>query len=74
MKAETELQCPTCSATIKWSQEFPYRPFCSKRCQLVDFGEWANENHKISGSALYEEEFDELMEQPLYEADDYKEQ
>lgn len=50
-----ELQCPTCSTTVYWTEEFPHRPFCSKRCQLIDFGEWANENHRIAGTPLDEE-------------------
>jgi len=25
----------------------PYRPFCSKKCQLIDLGEWANEEKAI---------------------------
>ena len=24
-----------------------YKPFCSKRCKLVDIGTWANEKFKI---------------------------
>ncbi len=48
-KKPLKLECPTCQATVEWSEEFPQRPFCSKRCQLVDFGEWANENHRIPG-------------------------
>ena len=43
------VQCPTCQADVVWGETFPHRPFCSKRCQLVDFGEWANENHRIVG-------------------------
>lgn len=27
--------------------DFPNRPFCSKRCQLIDLGEWAAESHRI---------------------------
>lgn len=51
----TELECPTCSTTVTWSEDFPFRPFCSKRCQLVDFGEWANENHRIKGPSSIDE-------------------
>ena len=25
-----------------------FRPFCSERCQMIDLGDWANENFKIA--------------------------
>lgn len=28
---------------VPWTQESQFRPFCSKRCQLIDLGEWAEE-------------------------------
>ena len=35
----------------------PFRPFCSKRCQLIDLGEWADEEKRIpSNSDLSESE------------------
>jgi len=44
-----KLTCPTCGNKVLWNDEFPYRPFCSKRCQLIDFGEWATEKHSVPG-------------------------
>ena len=44
-----KIYCPTCSEGIEWNEDFPFRPFCSKRCQLIDLGEWAAENHRIEG-------------------------
>ncbi|PHM77789.1 DNA gyrase inhibitor YacG [Xenorhabdus cabanillasii] len=41
------VACPTCGKTIIWGEISPHRPFCSKRCQLIDLGEWANEEKKI---------------------------
>jgi len=52
------MQCPTCQTTVLWTDEFPYRPFCSKRCQLVDFGEWAKENYRMP--ATEKDDFSEL--------------
>lgn len=49
MPEPIELQCPQCKAKVIWNDDFPYRPFCSKRCQLIDFGEWAEEKHRIAG-------------------------
>ncbi|EFM92111.1 hypothetical protein appser6_10190 [Actinobacillus pleuropneumoniae serovar 6 str. Femo] len=31
-----------------WKPESKYRPFCSERCQLIDLGEWANEEKRIA--------------------------
>ena len=43
-----QVNCPGCQKIVHWNEANPYRPFCSKKCQLLDFGEWANENHVIS--------------------------
>lgn len=48
----TLLNCPQCSTQLEWSEEYPHRPFCSKRCQLIDLGQWANEEHKIAGDSV----------------------
>lgn len=42
-----KVDCPTCQKSVAWTDEFPHRPFCSKRCQLIDLGEWAEENHRL---------------------------
>ncbi len=42
-----KVECPTCGNTVVWGQQSPYRPFCSKRCQLIDLGEWADEEKRI---------------------------
>ncbi|SQI42503.1 DNA gyrase inhibitor YacG [Leminorella richardii] len=41
------VKCPTCGKSLEWSEKSPYRPFCSKRCQLIDLGEWADEGKRI---------------------------
>jgi endogenous inhibitor of DNA gyrase (YacG/DUF329 family) len=43
----TEVKCPTCGKTVIWNEQSQFRPFCSKRCQLIDLGEWANEEKRI---------------------------
>ncbi len=45
------VECPTCKKTVEWTESNPFRPFCSERCKLIDLGAWADEQHKISGSA-----------------------
>jgi len=47
-----QVNCPTCETQIIWGPEAEYRPFCSKRCQLIDLGEWANESNRIPESPL----------------------
>jgi endogenous inhibitor of DNA gyrase (YacG/DUF329 family) len=41
------INCPTCQKIVPWTEEQVYRPFCSKKCQMIDFGEWASERHAI---------------------------
>jgi len=43
-----KVSCPTCDKAVVWAEESEYRPFCSERCKLIDLGDWADENHKIS--------------------------
>ncbi len=42
-----EMPCPQCKKNVQWNDDFPHRPFCSKRCQLIDLGDWADEKFKI---------------------------
>nr|WP_136250311.1 DNA gyrase inhibitor YacG [Ningiella ruwaisensis] len=46
-KSATQVTCPTCKSKVIWDAKSPYRPFCSKRCQLIDLGQWANEENAI---------------------------
>lgn len=41
------VNCPTCGKSIVWGEQSPHRPFCCKRCQLIDLGEWADEEKRI---------------------------
>lgn len=42
------IPCPTCKAPLVWDSKNPYRPFCSKRCRLIDLGAWADESYQIA--------------------------
>ena len=46
------INCPTCGKSIEWNDGHKFRPFCCERCKLIDFGEWANENHMIVGESM----------------------
>lgn len=59
-----EVDCPQCGMPVAWGPESTYRPFCSKRCQLLDLGAWADESHRISGeSAMDEADIETLLAQ-----------
>ncbi|MED5411352.1 MAG: DNA gyrase inhibitor YacG [Pseudomonadota bacterium] len=58
------VNCPTCDKEVVWIEESEFRPFCSKRCRLIDFGDWANEKNTIAGDPVYinEDESDEKLQ------------
>ena len=43
------VKCPTCGRSIEWSEQSPFRPFCSERCRVIDLGAWLTEKHAIPG-------------------------
>lgn len=43
----TVVKCPTCERRVEWSDAFPWRPFCSERCRLIDLGAWFSEERGI---------------------------
>ena len=47
LTAPRTVACPTCRKRVEWTQESKWRPFCSDRCKLIDFGAWANESYRI---------------------------
>jgi endogenous inhibitor of DNA gyrase (YacG/DUF329 family) len=40
------MKCPKCKKPVQW-EDNPYRPFCSERCKLIDFGHWADEDYRV---------------------------
>jgi uncharacterized protein len=48
----TTVTCPTCKRAVEWSTASRWRPFCSERCKLIDFGAWASEQHVIPGDPI----------------------
>lgn len=51
-----KVNCPTCKEIVLWQESSLWRPFCSERCKLIDFGEWASERHSIPGEPVDPEE------------------
>ncbi|EIC30221.1 MULTISPECIES: DNA gyrase inhibitor YacG [Methylomicrobium] len=43
-----KVKCPVCQRPLEWTADYPFRPFCSERCKLIDLGAWAAEENRIS--------------------------
>lgn len=50
------VKCPTCSKLVPWTAEQLFKPFCSKRCKLMDLGAWFNEENRIPDDTPLSEE------------------
>jgi uncharacterized protein len=55
------VRCPHCG-TEKEYEGNEFRPFCSERCKLLDFGAWADEEYNIPSESgpLSEEDIDTI--------------
>lgn len=44
------LKCPICDKEffIERREDAPYRPFCTRRCKLIDLGRWLDGTYSIS--------------------------
>jgi len=66
-----EVKCPTCGKRAVYEGN-EFRPFCSERCKLIDFGAWANEEYSlpVEETSLTEEDFARI-ERALKERQDH---
>lgn len=46
-------RCPRCRRVVSYKDN-PYRPFCSKRCKMVDLGAWLREEYRIAPASRQE--------------------
>jgi endogenous inhibitor of DNA gyrase (YacG/DUF329 family) len=55
------VKCPHCGKETEFTGN-EFRPFCSERCKLIDFGAWADEEYGIAAETteMTDEEMDEL--------------
>ncbi len=44
---EKKVSCPHCGQSVEWTSTSKWRPFCSKRCYLIDLGAWASEQYTV---------------------------
>ena len=40
------MKCPTCDKPVHWKDN-AFRPFCSERCKLLDFGAWVDGDYAV---------------------------
>jgi uncharacterized protein len=57
----TVVKCPNCGKETAYHGN-KFRPFCSERCKMLDFGAWADEEYTLpaEGTSLTEEEIAEI--------------
>lgn len=62
------LECPICSRIVAYTSldEVPNRPFCSRRCQLIDLGRWLNEEYRITEELPMDARRDEESDLPSH--------
>ena len=56
-----KVKCPHCGELNEYKGN-EFRPFCSERCKLLDFGAWADGEYSLPAetAALTEEDIAEL--------------
>ncbi len=59
---QKKYQCPICSDKIIVNDNVfdKYFPFCCKRCQLIDLGQWAASSYRVPGTQVSEIEEEDL--------------
>lgn len=64
------VKCPQCGKETEFSGN-EFRPFCSERCKLIDFGAWADGEYALPAEAAQVSEADiEEIERALSEEQD----
>ncbi|PKM13341.1 MAG: DNA gyrase inhibitor YacG [Gammaproteobacteria bacterium HGW-Gammaproteobacteria-3] len=60
MTADTSalsVKCPHCQRPVRWTDDYPFKPFCCERCKMIDLGEWAAEEKKIPGETIIDQDY-----------------
>ena len=67
----TIIKCPHCGKQTKFEGN-EYRPFCSERCKLLDFGAWVDGEYNLPAESqtLTDEELFEMEKAALKEGGD----
>ena len=56
-----KVKCPNCKKMTEYTGN-EFRPFCSERCKLIDFGAWADGDYALATetNSFTEEDINEL--------------
>ncbi len=56
-----KVKCPNCNKKTEYTGN-EFRPFCSERCKLLDFGAWADGDYALPAqtTSLTDEDINEL--------------
>jgi endogenous inhibitor of DNA gyrase (YacG/DUF329 family) len=57
------VKCPRCGKEVEYEGN-EFRPFCSERCKLIDFGAWADEEYALAAenTELTEDDIQEISQ------------
>lgn len=60
------VKCPRCGKKAEYEGN-EFRPFCSERCKLLDFGAWADEEYALAAeeTQMTEDEIDQVEKEAL---------
>ena len=58
-------KCPTCGKAVEWKAN-PWRPFCSERCKLIDFGKWTDEEYRVPDQRIDPANISERLKDDKY--------
>ncbi len=58
------VKCPRCGKHVEFKGN-EFRPFCSERCKLLDFGAWADGDYALPAetSEMSDEDIDAIEEE-----------
>ena len=58
---QINVKCPHCKTEFNY-YDSSSRPFCSKRCKLIDLGQWLSEDYTVAGrdNSVYIEDGEQL--------------
>jgi hypothetical protein len=54
---QPKIHCPICAKPVEQSIET--FPFCSKRCRLIDLGQWLGGGYRISRPIEWDDDIDD---------------
>lgn len=64
------VHCPSCKKEVVYRTDNPFRPFCSKRCRLIDLGAWLEEGYSIPAGEGDVQEEDDKSNMPIIQRQD----